>query len=89
MGPDDWTKSHQREVVGLVLPQREVCGSNPSWCSNFAEKQYNYIVQNYKYIGNYHMPARSPVVQRCDLGSKPLLLPIFLSNSTILENRFI
>ena len=81
MGPDDWTKPHQREVVGLVLPQREVCGSNPSWWCNFAEKQYNYIVQNYKYIGNYHMPARSPVVQRCDLGLKPLLLPIFLSNS--------
>ena len=56
-------KSTFDAVVGLVLPQREVCGSNPSWCANFVEKQYNYIVQNYKYIGNYHMPARSPVVQ--------------------------
>ena len=29
-------------VVGIVLHQREVCGSNPPWCVDFAENQYNY-----------------------------------------------
>ena len=28
-------------VVGIVLHQR-VCGSNPPWCVDFAENQYNY-----------------------------------------------
>ena len=29
-------------VVGIVLHQREVCGSNPPWCVDFAKNQYNY-----------------------------------------------
>jgi len=37
-------------VVGIVLHQREVCGSNPPWCVDFAENQYNYNSTK-----NYHI----------------------------------
>ena len=49
-------------VVGIVLHQREVCGSNPPWRVDFAENQYNYnsTKKNYHITTIIIVPKKLP-----------------------------